>query len=67
MLGQDMSLAGPDMFIGTTSDVPGMEYTFPWSVGADIELREGCFSVPSSYQEAIAGYDIALKHGWQVG
>ncbi len=64
---QSASLAGPDMFSGTTSDIPGMEYAFPWSVGTDIKLREGRFPAPGSYQEAIAGYDIAQKHGWQVG
>jgi putative ABC transport system permease protein len=61
------SFSGPDYFYGTTSDIPGMAYFFPWVSGPDIALREGRFPTPGSQQEAIAGYDIAVKHGWQVG
>ena len=62
-----MSFTGPDYFYGTTSDIPGMEYAHPWSGGADSLLREGRFPAPDSQQEAIAGYEIAQKLGWQVG
>ncbi|UCC64840.1 MAG: ABC transporter permease, partial [Anaerolineae bacterium] len=64
---REMSFTGPDYFYGTTSDIPGMEYAHPWSGGADSLLREGRFPAPDSQQEAIAGYEIAQKHGWQVG
>lgn len=60
-----VSFTGPDQFYGTTSDISGMEYFNLWS--SDIALREGRFPAPGSHQEAIAGYEIAQKHGWQVG
>jgi len=64
---RSVSFTGPDQFIGTTSDIPGMEYFKPWSSSSDNVLREGRFPSPGSLQEAIASYEIAQKHGWQVG
>ncbi len=64
---QSMSFTGPEQFIGTTSDIPGMEYFSPWSSSPDNALREGRFPAAGSQQEAIASYEIAQKHGWQVG
>jgi putative ABC transport system permease protein len=64
---QSTSFTGPDYFQGTTSDIPGMEYFNPWAINPDIGLREGRLPAPGSQQEAIAGYEIAQEHGWQVG
>ncbi len=64
---QSMSFTGPDAFYGTTSDIPGMEYFNPWTGSPDITPQAGRFPAPGSMQEAIAGYEIAHKHGWQVG
>jgi len=64
---QSTSFTGPDYFYGTTSDISGMEYLNPYSSDPDIALREGRFPTPDSQQEAIASYEIAQKHGWQVG
>jgi len=61
------SFSGPDALLGSTSDVPGLEYAFPFSAGNDAVLREGHFPASASQQEAIASYDIAQKRGWQVG
>jgi putative ABC transport system permease protein len=63
------SFFGPDYFYGTTSDIPGLEFLHPWSSGNGVDsgLREGRFPSPGSQQEAIAGYEIAQRHGWQVG
>jgi len=64
---RSMSFTGPDWFYGTTSDITGMEYFNPYSGDSDTALREGRFPAPGSQQEAIASYEIAQKHGWQVG
>jgi len=64
---QSTSFTGPDYFHGTTSDIPGMEYFNLWAGNPDIGLREGRFPAPGSQHEAIAGYEIAQEHGWQVG
>ncbi|MFZ5917665.1 MAG: FtsX-like permease family protein [Chloroflexota bacterium] len=61
----EASFSGPDYFYGTTSDMPGMEF-FHLS-RADMSLREGRFPAPGSQHEAIAGYEITQKRGWQVG
>ena len=61
------SFTGPEYFYGTTSDIPGMEYFNLSTNNPDISLREGRFPAPGSQQEALAGYEIAQKHGWQVG
>jgi putative ABC transport system permease protein len=62
-----VSFTGPERFIGTTSDIPGMEYFSLWSSSPDNTLREGRFPAAGSQQEAIASYEIVQKHGWQVG
>jgi putative ABC transport system permease protein len=64
---QSTSFTGPDYLQGTTSDIPEMEYYNPWASDPDIALREGRFPAPGSQHEAIAGYEIAQKRGWQVG
>jgi putative ABC transport system permease protein len=64
---QSVSFTGPEQFIGSTSDIAGMEYFSPWSSSPDNALREGRFPAAGSQQEAIASYEIAQKHGWQVG
>jgi len=62
---QSMSFTGPDYFFGTTSDIPGMEFfNLSSSNGA---LWKGRLPAPSSQQEAIAGYEIVDRHGWQIG
>ena len=62
-----VSFTGPEQFIGTTSDIPRMEYFSLWSSNPDNALREGRFPTAGSQQEAIASFEIAQKHGWQVG
>jgi len=64
---RDVSFTGLDRFYGTTSDITGLEYFNPYSNDPDVALREGRFPAPGSQQEAIASYEIAQKHGWQVG
>lgn len=64
---RSFSLVGPEEFVGTTSDLPNMEYFFLSFDAPGTQLLEGRFPAPGSRQEAVAGYEIAQKHGWQVG
>ena len=55
----------PEQYYGTTSNVPALEFENPF--GANVPIWKGRRPVSDSMHEAIVGYDLAQKYGWQVG
>ena len=55
----------PEQYYGTTSNVPALEFENPF--GANVPVWKGRRPVSDSMHEAIVGYELAQKYGWQVG
>lgn len=55
----------PEQYYGTTSNIPALEFENPF--GANVPVWKGRRPVSDSMHEAIVGYDLAQKYGWEVG
>lgn len=55
----------PEQYYGTTSNIPALEFENPF--GVDVPVWKGRRPVSDSMHEAIVGYELAQKYGWQVG
>jgi putative ABC transport system permease protein len=55
----------PEQYYGTTSNIPALEFENPF--GANVPVWKGRRPVSDSMHEAIVGYELAQKYGWQVG
>ncbi|MDY7039667.1 MAG: ABC transporter permease, partial [Chloroflexota bacterium] len=55
----------PEQYYGTTSNIPALEFENPF--GVSVGVWKGRRPVSDSLHEAIVGYDLAQKYGWQVG
>jgi len=55
----------PEQYYGTTSNIPALEFENPF--GANVPIWKGRRPVSDSMHEAIVGYELAQKYGWQVG